>query len=297
MAWFKVDDQLAFHAKTVMAGNSAMGLWVRAGSWASAQLTGGFVPSAIANAMASANGKDMANESDCAALVRVGLWHEVEGGYQFHEWEGWQPDAAEERRRRDEIREKRKAAGQKGAAARWGSKGNGKRMANAMTDGKANEMANECDPAWQNDGTAMAPSPSPSLTTEANASVGGPGDPSAPPKTSRRKPAKPIPADWSPTEAHQAKANELGLDVHIVADAFVNHWIANDGRKADWDAAFRAWMANEVKYRQERAQRPSGPPRGQAKQEQNIANLAAWAQSKRSQQEQSALPFPGGDPA
>lgn len=33
MSWFKVDDHLAFHRKTLAAGNEAMGLWVRAGSW------------------------------------------------------------------------------------------------------------------------------------------------------------------------------------------------------------------------------------------------------------------------
>ncbi len=32
--WFKVDDGFAFHSKTLAAGNTAVGLWVRAGSWA-----------------------------------------------------------------------------------------------------------------------------------------------------------------------------------------------------------------------------------------------------------------------
>lgn len=35
--WFKVDDQLAFHRKSLRAGNAAMGLWVRAGSWLAGQ--------------------------------------------------------------------------------------------------------------------------------------------------------------------------------------------------------------------------------------------------------------------
>lgn len=276
MAWFKVDDQLAFHAKTVAAGNSAMGLWVRAGSWASAQLTGGFVPNAIANAMAK--------ECDANALIAAGLWHEADGGYQFHEWGEWQPDADEERQRRNEIREKRKAAGRKGAEARW----SGKRMASAMPSA----MADATDPAWQSDskahGKSMAPSPSPSLT-EPKGSVGGT------PPAGRRKPAKPIPEDWSPTTSHEAKAKSLDLDVHAEADSFINHAISTDRRQADWDASFHRWLAQEVKYRQERSSRPQFAPKGQAKEDANLANLADWVKSKEAQQHQ--LPFPGGDPA
>lgn len=133
MAWFKVDDQLAFNAKIVAAGNEAMGLWVRAGSWSAAQLTDGFVPNHMANAMA--NG--MANECGADALVMAGLWHEVEGGFQFHDWEEFQPSAETEK----EKRRKRSLAGQKGAEARWGSKSHGKRHS------KPHEvrMANECE--------------------------------------------------------------------------------------------------------------------------------------------------------
>ena len=110
MGWFKVDDQLAFHQKAVIAGNAAMGLWVRAGSWSCAQLTDGFIAKAMANAMA--------NECDADALVLAGLWDEVEGGYQFHDWSEFQPSAEDEK----EKRKARSLAGKKGAAARWSNK-------------------------------------------------------------------------------------------------------------------------------------------------------------------------------
>lgn len=133
MAWFKVDDQLAFNAKIVAAGNEAMGLWVRAGSWSAAQLTDGFVPNHMAIAMA--NG--MAKECGADALVMAGLWHEVEGGYQFHDWSEFQPSAEAEK----EKRRKRSLAGQKGAAARWGGKSHGKRHSRPHED----RMAKECE--------------------------------------------------------------------------------------------------------------------------------------------------------
>ena len=149
--WFKVDDQLAFHSKTVQAGNSAMGLWVRAGAWSCAHLTDGFIPSHMASAMASA----IANVCDSDALVMAGLWREVDGGYQFHDWQDFQPTAESAR----DLREKRSEAGRAGASARWtesDGKSHGKTMASAM----ASAMAN----GWQDDAPSPSPSPSPSTT-------------------------------------------------------------------------------------------------------------------------------------
>lgn len=120
IGWFKVDDQLAFHAKVVMAGNSAMGLWVRAGAWSSAHLTDGFVPSHMVAAMANM-ANDMANGSDADALVMAGLWDEVEGGYQFHDWGKFQPSAQEAKEKREATRKARSEAGKRGAQARWGA--------------------------------------------------------------------------------------------------------------------------------------------------------------------------------
>jgi hypothetical protein len=51
MPWFRVDDNLAFHAKAIAAGNAAMGLWVRAGAWAMQQLTDGEIPRHMAQQM------------------------------------------------------------------------------------------------------------------------------------------------------------------------------------------------------------------------------------------------------
>ena len=84
MVWFKVDDQLAVHVKAVAAGNAAMGLWVRAGAWCSAQLTDGRLPAAMVRAL---DGSD----ADARRLVAAGLWTAVDGGYEFHDWEQWQP--------------------------------------------------------------------------------------------------------------------------------------------------------------------------------------------------------------
>src|SRR5918998_2277421 len=85
MTWFKVDDTLAFHHKTVAAGVSAMGLWVRAGSWCAQTLTDGFVPEHMVPALADGDA------SLAGSLVEAGLWRRVKGGYTFHEWAERQP--------------------------------------------------------------------------------------------------------------------------------------------------------------------------------------------------------------
>lgn len=84
MPWFKVDDALAMHMKAFMAGNKALGLWVRAGSWSMQQLTDGNIPTGLVSAL----GGDW---DDAAALVNAGLWHQTDSGYRFHDWAKYQP--------------------------------------------------------------------------------------------------------------------------------------------------------------------------------------------------------------
>lgn len=108
MPWFKVDDQLATHPKTVRAGNAAMGLWVRAGSWSAAHLTDGFVPTSALPMLG-------ATTKHAAQLVGARLWDEVDGGYQFHDWHEFQPSAADT----EAHRENRKVSGGQAAHKRW----------------------------------------------------------------------------------------------------------------------------------------------------------------------------------
>lgn len=225
MAWFKVDDQLAFHPKTAAAGNAAMGLWVRAGSYASAHLTDGFIASAIALAMA--------NECDADALVTVGLWDRVEGGYQFHGWDEWQPDAEDEKRRREERSEKRRIAGRKGAAARWGNRDAPEGDGTAIASGMASAMANGCD----RNGKPMPPTPTPLSSKEER----GP----APTTSSRKKSSRPIPEDWAPSNSHKTKAETELIDLDHEAQMFINDAHAKDKRFANWDRAFTNWLSRD----------------------------------------------------
>lgn len=85
MPWFKVDDGLADHPKTVLAGNAAMGLWVRSGAWSAKHLTEGLIPAHMIPVLG--------NRAQAKALVAAGLWVSVGADYRFHQWDedGRQP--------------------------------------------------------------------------------------------------------------------------------------------------------------------------------------------------------------
>lgn len=90
--WFKVDDLLAFHPKTLAAGNAAMGLWLRAGAWSAGLLTDGYIPNNIIISLG--------NTSQAHKLCDAGLWVPDHDGYTFHDWSEFQPTRAEIEARR-----------------------------------------------------------------------------------------------------------------------------------------------------------------------------------------------------
>lgn len=66
MPWFKVDDHFHSHPKVVAAGNAAIGLWVRCGSYSSAYLMDGHVPAAKV--------REMGSRRELDALTTARLW-------------------------------------------------------------------------------------------------------------------------------------------------------------------------------------------------------------------------------
>lgn len=102
MVWFRVDDNLAFHQKALIAGNAAMGLWVRAGSWSGQTLSDGFIPDDIA--------RSLGTPSQAEKLVESGLWHRLPTGYAFHEWEQRQPTKAAVEVEREAAKERQRVS-------------------------------------------------------------------------------------------------------------------------------------------------------------------------------------------
>lgn len=68
MPFFALDDGAHSHPKFMRAGNAAVGLWSRIGSYVAQHLTDGHVPGAVASMYGTA--------PQIKKLVAVGLWHE-----------------------------------------------------------------------------------------------------------------------------------------------------------------------------------------------------------------------------
>jgi hypothetical protein len=68
MPWFKIDDKAHSHPKFMRAGNAALGLWLRCGSYSAQHLTEGIVPGPIAQMYGTA--------PQASKLVKTGLWHQ-----------------------------------------------------------------------------------------------------------------------------------------------------------------------------------------------------------------------------
>lgn len=93
MGWFKVDDQLAHHRKVMAAGNGAMGLWVRAGSWLRRP---GNARKGLPGVLLLDEARTMGTAAEVKRLIDAGLWHRttLDGrkAVRFHDWPDHQPD-------------------------------------------------------------------------------------------------------------------------------------------------------------------------------------------------------------
>lgn len=94
-----------------------------------------------------------------------------------------------------------------------------------------------------------APTPTPNILAPSELDEVGdnppPADAASPPASkSKRKPAKPLPADWRPTEDHLTRCRSAGIDPAHELAKFRAHAEANDRRQVNWNAAFTQWLLN-----------------------------------------------------
>jgi hypothetical protein len=103
LTWFKVDDTAHSHPKLLRAGNAAIGLWLRAGSYAAQHLTEGTVPGVVVQLYGTT--------PQAAKLVKAGLWHDAghtcsrcpqpaTGDYVMHDYLIYNPTRAQEESKR-----------------------------------------------------------------------------------------------------------------------------------------------------------------------------------------------------
>lgn len=61
-----------------------------------------------------------------------------------------------------------------------------------------------------------------------------------------------LPSDWAPTPDHIELANSLGSDLALEASQFSDFHTAKGSTFKDWNAAFRTWLRNDRKFREQR---------------------------------------------
>jgi hypothetical protein len=258
VSWARIDDQMAFHAKILRAGNESVGAWVRMIAHSCAQLTDGFMARDVALTIAPQKVLDR--------LVSAGLLDPDGDDYRIHDFHDWNPPAAVVRSKR-EADKVRKSLGRSGQVRSVSGRMSSGRPSDVRAD--ADRTAQGCPPVPSP--VSRLPSPVPvqerekedleiqRAATPPHACVSATSPvplelvPSSvePRAARRREPARAIPIGWSPSEETLAALAAEGVpsDIAIAClPEFADHWRGSGERKSDWEATFR----NRVRYRRDR---------------------------------------------
>jgi hypothetical protein len=262
VTWFRVDDSLAFHQKTVAAGNAAMGLWVRAGSWSSQHLTDGHLTPEMTSALGA--------RAEVKRLVDVGLWHDrnhtckdcrvIESGYLFHDWEQANPTRLEV----EAERERKRAAGKAGGLA----SGRSRREAPASATAPAPAQASDAASVRANGSAVLPEARNPRTHTLPSAPTGALSSETSSPRGPRKR-ATQAPDSLLVTAEMRQWAHEQGIRVDLDREtaAFLDFHRSKGTAFKDWVAAWRTWMRNTLKFGRQPALVPEPEP-GQRRWEQ-----------------------------
>ena len=101
MAWVRLDDSYGRNPKVLAAGPLCRDLYILALCWCNNQLSDGYIPSSIICTLSP--GLRAAGRI-ASRLVELGLWEQVPGGYQVHDYAEYQPTREEVLSRREAWR-------------------------------------------------------------------------------------------------------------------------------------------------------------------------------------------------
>ena len=128
MTWFKLDDSFHSHPKVLQAGNEAVGLYVRCGSYCAQHLTDGFVPSGVVFLYG--------NVELASVLVESQLWVPVTGGWRMHDYLTYNPSKVQVQADREAAAKRQRDARERRAKERAGQSfeySNGHAVSHAVT--------------------------------------------------------------------------------------------------------------------------------------------------------------------
>lgn len=297
MAWVKLDDQFFAHPKVIDLPQEAKLLYLCGLTHCAAQLTDGFISQGAVRLVAAMVDVPQGHAGD---LIAAGLWDEVAGGFQVHDFLDYNPsgeqvkrDRALNARRQQDWRE-REAARKAAEAAAEAS------VTNGVTDGASNAVSNTVTPhnAVSNTRPVPVPHPVPLPRPDPDQGGGTPGADAPPPPPKVRQSGKKaseetrIPDDFPLTEAMRewAALNAPGVNVDIAHVEFCTFWRGDGRKKHNWRATWENGMVKAFERLQQRPQPRAGPtgPNGRA----TSVDLAAEA--KRLSRQRSGASPPTG---
>lgn len=145
------------------------------------------------------------SQCDFCEGVDAGLFVRIDDRTaEVHDYLEHQESARQVNRRSD--------AGKVAAAARWGCESHANRIADRNANRSANRNAEE--------------------RRGEEREAGG-----------RKRPARPLPDGWQPTDTHRQRAKDRGIDLDREVETFKAHAEANDRRLVDWNAGFTQWLS------------------------------------------------------
>ncbi len=147
MPWVRLDEGFADHPKLREAGPLGLAMQVAGLCYCNRYLTDGFIPSSVVPTLLNLegigmniwHGELMGGGDDATwqlvvdALLAVGLWEQVEGGYYIHDYLDYQPSRSQVIAEREQKRE----AGQRGGLASAQARAQARATAPAHTPAQA----------------------------------------------------------------------------------------------------------------------------------------------------------------
>lgn len=116
MSWVRFETQMPMHRKVMALDDRALALWVTGMCWSGEHLTDGHLtPSDIVAIGRLRNLAGKALDGAAQSLVEAGMWHQVDGGVEIHDYLAYQPSGASERARKEADRDRQARRRAKGA--------------------------------------------------------------------------------------------------------------------------------------------------------------------------------------
>lgn len=189
-----------------------------------------------------------------AELIRDGRVRIVQGGIFAPNFVAAQTASKSDKVRQRESRDRRRAT-----AESWNA--NVDSNSNQGVTAEVSQPVTTAHEQSQNVTLCLA-SAEPLLCSALPSVIGEQAAPVSQPEAALKKRGTQIAADWQPRPDERTRAKSAGLDVDHEVEAFRDHHRARGNAYRDWDAAFRTWIRNGVKFRKPNTNRAGGVSQG-----------------------------------